>query len=122
MSKRRYISEKIRKQIYNKYNGHCAYCGCMIQYDEMQVDHFAPVHFFGDNIKDDNLMPACQACNKYKSSKTITVFRKTLKEALTKPKSTTDFVIRVKYRDQQDLDNIKFYFENTDDTVESKNS
>jgi 5-methylcytosine-specific restriction endonuclease McrA len=69
MSKRRHISEKVRRQVYDKFNGHCAYCGCMIQYNEMQVDHFAPVHFFGDNIKEENLMPACQACNKYKSSK-----------------------------------------------------
>ena len=118
MKKRKSISKKTRQNVYNKYNGHCAYCGCMIQYDEMQVDHFAPVHFFGDNIKDDNLMPACQACNKYKSSKTITAFRKTLKEALTKPKSTTDFIIRVKYRDQQNLDNIKFYYEEAEESVE----
>lgn len=108
---RKYISEKQRKKVYEKYNGHCAYCGCLLDYSELQVDHFAPVYLFGDNIQEHNLMPACRACNKYKSAKTITAFRRTLKEALNNPKTSTDFIIRVKYRDQ-DTNNIKFYYEN----------
>lgn len=27
---RKTISKKIRKNVYQKYNGHCAYCGCSI--------------------------------------------------------------------------------------------
>lgn len=32
----------IRQAVYAKYNGHCAYCGCEIDYNDMQVDHIEP--------------------------------------------------------------------------------
>lgn len=28
---RKQIAQKIRKQVYQKYNGHCAYCGCKME-------------------------------------------------------------------------------------------
>lgn len=37
------ISKKIRKEVYRKYDGHCAYCGREIAYKDMQVDHFLPL-------------------------------------------------------------------------------
>lgn len=36
------ISKKIREIVYKKYNGHCAYCGCKIEYKDMQIDHIVP--------------------------------------------------------------------------------
>ena len=33
------ISKKTREIIYNKYNGHCAYCGCEIPFKGFNVDH-----------------------------------------------------------------------------------
>ena len=33
------MKKEIRENIYNKYNGHCAYCGREIAYKDMQVDH-----------------------------------------------------------------------------------
>lgn len=35
---RKPIPKNIRKQVYEKYNGHCAYCGCKLDYKDMQVD------------------------------------------------------------------------------------
>lgn len=32
-----------RFQVYNKYGGHCAYCGKKIGYKDMQVDHIDPM-------------------------------------------------------------------------------
>lgn len=32
ITKRRRLSERERMQIYNKYNGHCAYCGTTIAF------------------------------------------------------------------------------------------
>lgn len=29
---RKPIQKKIREQVYKKYNGHCAYCGCKLEY------------------------------------------------------------------------------------------
>ena len=43
MIKRKTISKKMREAVYDKYNGHCAYCGKKIEYKEMQVDHLIPV-------------------------------------------------------------------------------
>ena len=43
--KRKPIPKKVREQIYEKYYGHCAYCGCEIEYKEMQVDHIDSVQY-----------------------------------------------------------------------------
>lgn len=43
------INKKIREVVYNKYNGHCAYCGKKIAYKDMQVDHFKPQRAWDDH-------------------------------------------------------------------------
>lgn len=63
-----------RQKVFNKYNGHCAYCGRIIEYKEMQVDHLIPQRNGGtDNI--DNLMPSCRICNHYKRAESLETFR-----------------------------------------------
>lgn len=57
--KRKQIPKKIRKQVYEKYNGHCAYCGCEIQYKDMQIDHMTPLYWYGGEDNIENYMPAC---------------------------------------------------------------
>ena len=80
---RKPISKAIRQMVYDKYNGHCAYCGKGIAMKDMQIDHITPVMWavYGtkkqresieqmvatgtmDSI--DNDMPACRSCNYYK--------------------------------------------------------
>lgn len=41
---RKPIPKKLRKQVYAKCNGHCAYCGCELEYKDMQVDHVIPLN------------------------------------------------------------------------------
>lgn len=41
--KRKSIPTKVRKRVYEKYGGQCAYCGEPIEYKEMQVDHMEPL-------------------------------------------------------------------------------
>lgn len=36
---RKAIPKQIRQKVYEKHNGHCAYCGCELEYKDMQVDH-----------------------------------------------------------------------------------
>lgn len=36
--KRRKWTKEERKRIYQKYKGHCAYCGCKIRIEEMQSE------------------------------------------------------------------------------------
>lgn len=79
-----------RKEIYDKYNGKCAYCGCDITLERMQIDHLTPLY---RNDSDEqlnkwgkirgtndisNLMPSCRSCNHYKSTFTLDEFREQL--------------------------------------------
>lgn len=85
------MNKATRQAVYEKFSGHCAYCGEEIAYKEMQVDH--AIAQFRYNDKHDclvvdgrkftdyglndfqNLMPACRVCNKWKSTFTIEEFR-----------------------------------------------
>lgn len=40
---RKSIPKHIRQQVYEKYGGHCAYCGKALEYKDMQVDHMIPL-------------------------------------------------------------------------------
>lgn len=76
-STRKSIPKKIREAVYQKYDGHCAYCGEKITISEMQVDHFTPLYNGGKETID-NYMPACRQCNHYKDTFTIEKFRNEL--------------------------------------------
>ena len=66
-----------RQKVYEKYNGHCAYCGKAIAIKDMQVDHILPQRNGGtDDI--DNLNPSCLLCNHYKRAAAIETFRNDL--------------------------------------------
>ena len=70
-----------RKQIHEKYNGRCAYCGTEITIKEMQIDHIHPKRSGGT---DDflNLNPSCKYCNNYKSGCFLETFRSFVKQML----------------------------------------
>jgi len=78
---------KLRKEVLKKYNSHCAYCGKLLGYKDMQIDHIKSKHAGGtDNI--DNLNPSCRRCNHYKRAMSLQHFRETmqtLNERLQKP-------------------------------------
>ena len=68
------MKKEIRQQVYNKYNGHCAYCGCELEYKNMQVEHIKPQRVGGtDDIE--NLIPTCRLCNHYKRGNDLDSFR-----------------------------------------------
>lgn len=68
-----------RGKIYEKYGGHCGYCGKLITLKEMQVDHIEPkCNGFRDYNKvynEGNLMPTCRRCNHYKRGDNLEQFR-----------------------------------------------
>lgn len=78
MSVRKAISKHIRKQVYEKYNGHCAYCGCELNYKDMQVDHISSVYWHDGENDIENYNPSCRMCNFYKSTYTVEKFRENL--------------------------------------------
>ena len=85
------INKKTREEAYNKFNGHCAYCGEEITYRQMQVDHIIPQRNYSEKYKclisegslvreygvDDiqNLFPACRMCNSWKNTFSVEDFR-----------------------------------------------
>lgn len=112
MSNRKSISKELRFKVYNKYKGHCAYCGCELRLEEMQIDHLKDFYNNGENLNFDNLMPSCRQCNFYKSTHTLEVFRSELgklRERLNK-----EFIYRLSKKYDLITENdkeIKFYFE-----------
>lgn len=71
----RKINKDERRQIYEKFDGHCAYCGREITYGEMRVDHVIPLREGGiDEVE--NMFPVCSVCNRYKKGNEIEAFRR----------------------------------------------
>lgn len=85
------MTNRIRKLVFDKYNGHCAYCGCELQ-KGWHIDHLQPIvrkHEYDKNAKAfkvigmnnpqndniDNYMPACASCNINKHSLDLEEFR-----------------------------------------------
>ena len=73
-----------RRAVYDKYDGHCAYCGEKIEFKKMQVDHIISKSRFHINHRiieyhhndSKNLNPACRVCNYWKHNFTVDEFRK----------------------------------------------
>lgn len=110
--KRKKLKKEERENIYNKYNGRCAYCGSKIEYKDMQIDHVVPLRIGGkDEIS--NMLPSCRSCNHYKATLDIEGFRKYLSKI--HDRLTRDSVAyRVAERFgivEHKTDKVKFYFE-----------
>lgn len=112
MSNRKHLPAAIRKIVYEKYNGHCAYCGKAIKYKDMQVDHINSVYMKGEDNDISNLTPACRSCNFYKGTMTVEGFRRQL--GLIVGRLEKVFIYRLA-RDygliSEDKKDIRFYFE-----------
>ena len=122
MSKHKAIPKKKRIQVYEKYQGHCAYCGCELEYKDMQVDHINSVYLHNDYHNDmaedelydiSNLMPACRMCNFYKGEGDIEQLRKRLSDELIhNMRKPFDYRLALKYGlVQENIHPITFYFE-----------
>lgn len=71
-----------RLKIYNKFGGHCAYCGEVIAVNKFQVDHLIPqnfrnhIHLVEVIESEDNLMPSCCKCNNHKTAMSLETWRR----------------------------------------------
>lgn len=121
------MKKEIREQVYNKYQGHCAYCGKKIEYKDMQLDHIIPqwhlddvrFNWQWDKIETiENYMPSCRRCNHYKRGNSLEIFRKMIEEIPSKLfRDNYIFKVACDYGlFNSENQKIKFYFE----TVESE--
>ena len=68
----------LRQRVWLKYNKHCGYCGKLLEYRDMQVDHIHAKRYAGTD-RFENLMPSCRRCNHYKRTRDLEQFRLLIK-------------------------------------------
>ena len=115
-----------REKVYEKYNGHCAYCGNEISIKDMQIDHLIPkrlshpqgfdsYYFYEGLNKIENLMPSCRICNHYKRGYMLEDYRELLLSLHKRIEKI--YIVRVAIRygllELKKFDG-KFYFEKLD--------
>ncbi len=122
MSKHKAIPKKMRLEVYEKCNHRCAYCGCELEYKDMQVDHIKSIYSNMDYKQTmaeeemysiENLLPACRQCNFYKSVFTLEDFRERLQTTMmVNVRKNFGYRLAVKYGlVEEKIKPIIFYFE-----------
>lgn len=127
MSSRKSIPKSVRLLVHEKYNHRCAYCGCELDYKDMQVDHIESVYkhdyeksCFGRETLSreelnsiENYMPACRACNFYKGTYNLEMFRKNLSTLLYENlRKNFNYKLLCKYGlIREEIKPVEFYFE-----------
>ena len=122
MSRYKAIPKKIRIALHEKYNHKCAYCGCDLEYKDMQVDHIKSVYANTDFKKtmteeemyrEENLLPACRQCNFYKSTMSLEDFRNRIRiTMMNNLRKSFGYRLALKYGlIEENSKNIVFYFE-----------
>lgn len=128
MSKHKPIPKQQRVALWDKYNHKCAYCGCDLKYEDMQVDHVKSVYLHTDihhDMTDDemydseNLLPTCRQCNFYKSTMPLDVFRNRLITTLMDNlRKQFNYKLAMKYGlVEEHIKPVKFYFETLEDEM-----
>lgn len=103
------MTESKRRDVFSITDGRCFYCGCNLSINDFQTDHFIP-RCKGGKIKN-NLVPACEDCNRSKSGLSVEEFRDKI---CSMPTKNINGRIMAKYYELQKED-ITFYFERVND-------
>lgn len=125
------MNKKTRQLVHDKCGGNCAYCGDTLG-KRWTVDHVISQRNFVWHIKNkfkvppflshlteldvnhiDNLLPACQSCNNYKSAEALETFRSEIGKLLERlQKYSTQFKIATRFGlVRKSKKDIVFYFE-----------
>lgn len=126
------ISKHIRQQVFDKYGGKCAYCGCELK-KGWNIDHIEPHwHTWKDEEKlkrivkttkgkneIDNYNPSCPRCNKWKSTFTVEQFREEISLQTQRLKrDSSNFRMALDYGLLKVINkDVVFYFERTNKPV-----
>lgn len=68
---RRFVGPALRQLVYERDAGQCQYCGALVGFETCNIDHVVP-YPAGKTVAD-NLVVACQDCNKAKGGAIIPV-------------------------------------------------
>lgn len=111
------MNKETRENVYQKYDGHCAYCGCEITIKNFQVDHIWPQflahHQAGlSSHRFENLNPACRKCNNFKHGMRLEEFRSELEKQVEKLRKNAQFDRALRYNQIEICESpIRFFFE-----------
>lgn len=114
------MTQQQRQLIFEKYNGHCAYCGCELKRG-WHVDHVKPIrrHQRKEGCRypkrdcADNCMPACASCNINKHSLSLEEFRRLVGGFITSlNRDSTQYKMAKRYGFLVEIEKpVVFYFE-----------
>ncbi|MCL2053001.1 MAG: HNH endonuclease [Oscillospiraceae bacterium] len=68
------IAEHIQQKLYCRYEGHCAYCGVSISFNDMVSEYIKPLSKGGKKIVE-NMNPACKSCSDMRAELSIKNFK-----------------------------------------------
>lgn len=118
---RKKLTQKERREVYEKTGGRCAYCGCKIPFKGFHADHVLCLknyEYMDDELglkvdSVENMLPSCRSCNKYKATFDLETFREMLSgipKRLVRDVSTYSIAVRYGMVEEHE-GKIKFYFE-----------
>ena len=106
------LSSEQRKTVYDRYDGHCAYCGREISLSQMEISAISRKQY--SQKKDLNLiLPSCRICNRGRKIKSIPQYKleiRTSHEILMRYQSIYCLALRFN-KVQWNGDDFNFYFE-----------
>ena len=111
-------NKELRKLVFAKYDGRCAYCGIELK-ERFSIDHIHPLYRNNPNWDRtglnhiDNYNPCCFSCNSSKSTWTIEEWRKEIELKFTRlHRDSSNFRLLVRMGIiPSEPSKFKFYFE-----------
>lgn len=100
------LSAYKRNLVYQMLNGHCAYCGNVLDKLNFHADHIVSYNKTSDNSLS-NLLPSCPSCNMIKGCRSIEEFREYIPYKILD--GTQGYLLSTYYKFKPRK--IKFYFE-----------
>lgn len=110
---RPYISKVIKRQVLEKYDYHCAYCGSNIDQENTAcLDHIVPI-YQGGSSEIENLNPACHTCNNWKTTFSLEHFRREMSKQVERAREySRNFRMAERFGLIQEIKKpVLFYFE-----------
>ena len=113
-----------RRAVYEKYDGHCAYCGRAMEFGKMQVDHYWPqfLNHFKPGLEPDrftNLMRSCAKCNNHKYGMRPEVWRSELGKQVARLRKNAQFDRALRFGQIEIQESpIVFYFERYNKSIQ----
>jgi len=111
-----------RIAVFNKFGGHCAYCGTEIDLCNMHTDHVIPQASSRAEVhKEENYFPSCPVCNNWKHSDNLESFRRSIQQQVRKCRDySRNFRMAERFGLVKEIEKpIVFYFEENKDAPQN---